>query len=223
MPSDVIIEKWKELWDATYGQLSLNKFIENILQVYIEAKNKNNEKIKLDYIYQDVIDRINGRLDNRTIMKILNKIARYDDIQDTFIVKQEKIDDIIQEITPLEEIKLPDPQEKFIPFLAMELLKNGYSVFVNEDYELSDVPSYLKRNLKRRHYAGFKEFPLVVEKEDKKVCIDINRTSLASQFLISQRAKVIVLYADDNIKKETVFLNEYIQRKDLILIDIRNL
>jgi len=225
-PPTLPTRKWKELWDKVYEKIPLEDFLRTALYAFIKSKNEKEEKALLDDIYHEVIDRVDGRINKHLVMRVLEEIAEWDWIRG-YVIKEKIPRELKKQVTLIEWMKpkkaekYPDPPEKLVPFLAEGLLKNGFKVYISEEYELPKLPRVFKRNLIRKETIEFKKFPLVIKKNKERICIDINRMSLASSILISRRGKVIILYGDEKFKEDFEYFRSQIESKELIPLDVR--
>ncbi|MEM4620171.1 MAG: DNA methyltransferase [Desulfurococcaceae archaeon] len=224
-PSVVPLTKWQELWDKYYGGINLKALVRTALYEYIKGKAERNEKVSLDDIYGDIINRIGGRITKDLVFKALEEVAEYDWFEGTY--KPKKVTPsgtLLKWIKVKEKPKLLDPPENLIPKIAVELIKRSYDVYIGEGYKPPELPHAYSRKLVKRIEAEFRAFPLVFEKEGKKVCIDINNLSRASQVLLKGNAKVLILLGNDKLKKRSEeYFKKYIDDGRLIVLDVRGL
>jgi 16S rRNA G966 N2-methylase RsmD len=218
-PSKVSLSKWQELWDNYYAKTNAELLIKTAIYEYIKGKDHRGEKVSLDDIYRDIISKIDGRMTKNTIFKALEDVAEYNWLEGTYKPKPAKT---LLTWIKREGVKLPEPPENLIPKIAVELIKRDYEVYIGEGYEPPDLsPVYLRKVL-RRVEGDFKAFPLVFQKQDKKICIDVNTLSRASQVLLRKDAHVIVLIGSDEVKKTCEeYFKKYTDEGSLTLIDVR--
>jgi len=225
----VSTEYWRRLWDKAYKKVELNKFLEQLLFRYIKSKNDVGERVQLDDIYRDLINRVNGRVSKDIVMNILRKIAKYDWIYGGYITGE----DTAYSIMPYIHIESPgislDPPEKLIQNLIRRLLQIApnldIKIYVSKEYELPRdqlprVQILCKRYLIKRESGDFSMFPVVIQKNNIRVCIDINRLQLASNILISRKnAKVLILYGSKTLENDfREHYEEYIKQGRLVTI-----
>lgn len=223
-PSGIPHAKWMELWDKSYGRLSVETLLTEVLKAYIKSKVERSEIVSLDDMYTDVVRRIDGRVTQDMVLRTIEEIAQYDWLKGTYILKQVPITTgvLTKWIESKKEIELPKPPEKLIPSIAFKLVEKEYSVYIGEEYEPPQLSSVYSRKIVKRVRADFKKFPLVLEKNGMTICIDINTFARASQVLLKEGAKVIVLLGSDAIKERAHYFKSYVDREVLLLLDVRN-
>jgi 16S rRNA G966 N2-methylase RsmD len=224
-PSGISLTKWQELWDKYYGKTNAESLIKRAIQEYIKGKNQRGEKVSLDDIYSDIISKIDGRITKDTIFKALEEVAEYSWLDGTYKPKETAP----REGTLLawieiekEEVKLPEPPENLIPKIAVELIKRDFDVYIGEGYKPPDLSPVYSRKILKKVDSEFKGFPLVFQKQNRKICIDVNTISRASQILLREDTHVIVLVGTDEIREACEkYFKKYIDEGKLTLIDVR--
>jgi 16S rRNA G966 N2-methylase RsmD len=226
-PSSVSLEKWQELWNRCYANVNRELLIKTALYEYIRGRTERNQKVCLDDIYRDIINRIDGQITKDMVFKALKEVAEYDWLEGTYKPKQVvpgKTPTLLKWMTPKRELKLPDPPENLIPKIALELIKKDFEVYIGEGYDIPDLSPVYRRKVLKRIESLFKAFPLVLQKQQKKVCIDINTISRASQVLLRKDAQVIILLGSENAQKDWEnYFKTYINEGRLILINVKGL
>jgi DNA modification methylase len=223
-PSNIPLSKWQELWDNYYATTNAELLIEKAIHEYIKGKDQRGEKVSLDDIYRDIIGKIDGRITKDIIFKALENVAEYSWLDGTYKPKKVAPKETLLAWIERREVKLPEPPENLIPKIAVELIKRDFEVYIGEGYKPPDLsPVYLRKVL-RKVESEFKAFPLVFQKQGKKICIDVNTLSRTSQILLKKDAHAIVLIGNDNIRKTgEEYFKKYIDEGSLTLIDVRNL
>ena len=182
-------------------KVPIEKFLKRSLYLYIKCKNELGESVLMDTIYHEIIDRLDGRINKDLVYKILNDIA-YWDWKKGYVIKKEV--KIMKELTLdqwmkgrfEERIIFPDPPELLIPYLVENFVKEGYTVYMGKEYAI-ELPRFLMRKITKDIDRKLKSFPLVViVNEEQKMCIDINRVSIASWILNQpsmKNIKIVIL------------------------------
>jgi len=226
-PSNVSLKTWQELWDSCYAKTSAELLIKTALYEYIRGKTQRAQKVSLDDVYKDIINKIDGRISKNIIFKALEEVAEYDWLEGTYKPKQAapgKTPTLLKWIALQGEFTLPEPPEKLIPKIALELIKRDFEIYIGEGYEIPDLLPVYRRKVLKRIENPFEAFPLVLQRQQKKVCIDINTISKASQVLLRKDVQVIILFGSDDVQKTCEnYFKTYIDEGRLILINVKGL
>jgi hypothetical protein len=221
-PSDIPLIKWQELWDNYYAKTNAEHLLKTAIYEYIKGKDQISEKVSLDDIYRDIISKIDGRITKDIIFKVLEDVAEYSWLDGTYKPKKIATGETLLTWIEKKEVKLPEPPENLIPKIAIELIKRDFEVYIGEGYKPPDLSPVYSRKVLKKVENEFKAFPLVFQKQNKKICIDVNTLSRISQVLLRKDAHALVLIGSDEVKKTCEeYFKKYVNEGSLTLIDVR--
>jgi DNA modification methylase len=221
-PSNIPLTKWQELWDNYYAKTDAELLIKTAIYEYIKGKDERSEKVSLDDIYRDIIGKIDGRITQDTIFRALEDVAEYSWLDGTYKPKKATPKETLLAWIEKKEVRLPEPPENLVPKIAVELIKRDFEVYIGEGYKSPDLSSVYLRKVLRKVESEFKAFPLVFQKQDRKICIDVNTLSRTSQVLLRKDVHAIVLIGSDDVKKTCEeYFKKYIDEGNITLIDVR--
>lgn len=206
---------WQRLWDRCYSNVDRGAMLREALRLYIGSKNREHEEVTIDNIYEDIVSKIDGVINQKIIEEALRDVAEYDWEKATYRVREADKKGLDRWMMPRKKLDTP---EEIVRRVAQEMISRGFEVYIAREYS---PPGIIKSKDRKSVDEDLKGFPLVII--DKKVCIDINSISRASKTLIKRNDyRAVILFGSDKVEREAKeLLKDHIDKGRVFLVDVR--